>query len=573
MTEPRGDQGFSVAPSRIGGDRGDRGRRRGRLRVALVFAIAAGIVTIAWLGPRLSARPNLELSFFATPTPSPTRSAPASVRPTTSLPVQTTPLPEITRPDGSVVIGRVGIQSDSLRVLDLSNGGIVTGPPAQFGQDAVFLSPGGDGWTCICFEDVEASIRERIVRIVATTSDGIVADSTDLTKFEITASDPNQPDLMTDVDVFDGGQKGLLAVASRVGEVWQFSVAPIAIEGRKFGPIVDIGALTKPGVPTAGPSGEPLPTDLNASPYDAYVDGPHVRVAPGGRYAFVWAVIQRSVTEDSIKTTIGAWRITLEPDGSIGETSTAEGFQSLPMFCTMVGFAAEDRLAWLCPHVTFGSGPGSIDDRNWEFGTVGPDGGAAGKVSIVPAADGYFSEPLFDRANGQVYVWDASGLSISRIDTHSLGVETAIFDAGAQAATGHPVGGGRAKPAWHDADSAVQQLGFSQLAGGLKDDRIYALGVEQQAGFDSLGQGSLGVFVIDRSTLALVDRWAPAADYLSVAALADGSIAASGMAGLDETGHEAPWQSSLTIYDPAEGRILARFGQLGEGIPPLVVDH
>jgi hypothetical protein len=540
--------------------------------VALILAVAAGIVTIAFLGPRLSARPNLDLSFFATPTPSATRSAPPSVRPTRSLPVQTTPLPEITRPDGSVVTGRVGIQSDGLRVLDLSNGGVVTGPPAQFGRDALFRSPAGAGWTCICFEDVETSVRERIVRIVATTSSGTVADSTDLTNLELTASDPNQPDLMTDVDVFDSGRRGLLAVASRVGEVWQFSVAPIGIEGRQLGPIVDIGVLTKPGVPTAGPSGEPVPTDPNASPYDAYVDGPHVRVAPGGRFAFVWGVIQRSFADNSIKTTIGAWRITLAPDGSIGETSPADGFQGMPMLCTTVGFAAEDRLAWLCPHVSFGS-TGAIDDHSWELGAVGPDGGAAGKVSIVPAADGYFSEPLFDRANGEVYVWDATGLSITRVDAHTLAVETAIFDAGAQAATGHPAGGGLAKPAWHDADSAVQQLGFSQLAGGPTDDRIYALGFEQPLSFGSLGQGSRGVFVIDRSTLALVDRWAPAADYLSVAALPDGSIAASGMPGLDETGHEAPWESSLTIYDPADGRILVRFGQLGENVPPLVVDH
>jgi type VI protein secretion system component VasF len=60
MTERRGDQGFSVAPSRVDGTgSGWRGRRR-RLTTWLVLAAAAAVVVIAVLGPRLQQRPSLD---------------------------------------------------------------------------------------------------------------------------------------------------------------------------------------------------------------------------------------------------------------------------------------------------------------------------------------------------------------------------------------------------------------------------------------------------------------------------------------------------------------------------------
>jgi hypothetical protein len=244
----------------------------------------------------------------------------------------------------------------------------------------------------------------------------------------------------------------------------------------------------------------------------------------------------------------------------------------LPGFCNAVGFAASDRLAWLCPKFTT-SEPPAGEPRPWVLGTVHLDGTPAGSVEIPIDEQGYFGEPLFDRANAQVYAWDPNGLTIVRIDIRTLATATVTIDPAAEAAPGVAPGGGTAPPEWRDADSAVQQFGFSQLAGGPDASRLYALGFDQSAAYDANAQASRGVFVLDRATLALVDRWAPAADYLGISALPSGLIAATGLPGVDAQGREAPWQGSLTIHDPADGRILVRFGHLGQDMPPLFVDR
>jgi hypothetical protein len=111
------------------------------------------------------------------------------------------------------------------------------------------------------------------------------------------------------------------------------------------------------------------------------------------------------------------------------------------------------------------------------------------------------------------------------------------------------------------------------MAASPVGDRLYAVGFDPTSNQDSGGPASRGIYVIDRSTLALVDRWAPAADYVAVSTLPDGLVAASGMPGIQTDGQMAPWQGSLTIHQPADGRVLVRFGQLGEGNAPFVVDR
>ena len=124
---------------------------------------------------------------------------------------------------------------------------------------------------------------------------------------------------------------------------------------------------------------------------------------------------------------------------------------------------------------------------------------------------------------------------------------------------------------WHDGDSAVKLNGYGVIAGGPSGDRLYSVGFDPQSTSDSGAQPSRGIFVIDRSTLALVDRWAPAADYISVAALTNGVVVASGMPGVQTDGTSAPWEASVTIHEASDGRILVRFGQLGEGNAPFVI--
>jgi hypothetical protein len=263
--------------------------------------------------------------------------------------------------------------------------------------------------------------------------------------------------------------------------------------------------------------------------------------------------------------------VALQADGSVGEISAMSGLDGLPVYCNAVGFATGDRLAWLCPKFTTTAPPPGAP-APWVFGTIDLAGVPAGSVDIPMGDESYFSEPLFDRANAQVYAWDPNQLTIVRIDVRTLATETVTFDPAARAASGVAPGGGTDRPEWRDVDSAVQQSWFSQIAGGPDGSRLVALGFEPFTP-EASNQASRGIFVLDRSTLALVERWAPAADYIGISALPSGLIAATGLPGVDAQGREAPWQGSLTIHDPADGRIVVRFGQLGQDSPPLVLDR
>ena len=303
---------------------------------------------------------------------------------------------------------------------------------------------------------------------------------------------------------------------------------------------------------------------------EMYVDGPHVRVAPGGRVAFMWGLIQRynPARGDDPTIKVFAWRVALRADGSIEAVTVPPGLRAIPAYCA-ISFATADRLVWFCPHPADGS---AGYDGTWQFGTLDLDGRIAGTTELTLGANAYTGQFLFDRANGKAYLWDATGLTITRIDVHSLAVEQMTFDAVARSSSGLAPAGGSAPVDWHGADSAVRQYGYTNITGGLDGERLYAVGLDPEPTGDSGNQPSRGVFVIDRSTLALVDRWAPAANYLAVTALPGGLVAAAGMPGIKEDGRFAPWEGSLTIHDGTDGRILVRFGQLGTDNPPLVLD-
>ena len=264
---------------------------------------------------------------------------------------------------------------------------------------------------------------------------------------------------------------------------------------------------------------------------------------------------------------VRAWRVSLEADGSIGDVTDAAGLAGIPAFCGALGFAAADRAAFVCPNFLSNRADGG---PGWTFGTVGPGAEDTGSVTLNPAENGFYTEPLYDRANGLVYLWDAMNLEMTRVDVHTLEVETTTIDQGARTTPGIAARGDK-RPAWGDADSAIAQFGFGQITGAPDGSRIYALAYAPQISFDGGNPASRGVFAFDRSTLALTGRWAPAANYFSVAATADGHVVAGGVPGFDESGREAPWEASLTIYNASDGRLLARFGRLGEDGTPFII--
>jgi hypothetical protein len=65
-------------------------------------------------------------------------------------------------------------------------------------------------------------------------------------------------------------------------------------------------------------------------------------------------------------------------------------------------------------------------------------------------------------------------------------------------------------------------------------------------------------------TLDLLTRWAPTADFVSIAVSRDGSLVyVLGTAGVDANGSRSDNQNSLTVYNTASGELRLVEGDLG----------
>ena len=558
MTERRGDPGYSVTTQRLGGGGGGPHGRRRTLISVLIVVVAVSIVGISLVSERLAERPSLDLSFLPTPTPRPTPSAtPApTVRALPSDP------PRITRGD-EIRSGLIPFMTEGFHIIDLASGDVVDGPPAAFGRDLVFDDPASDGWLCVCVRDqpVDDSDQPRVelIRIESNGSDWQVVD--DGPQIPTAMGDEQRS---TDIDLAPDRSHGLFAVTLGFGLDRNVAVAPIDALAGTIGSFVE---LPDAPPPTAG--GSPAPGDFPAptsservQPENVSFDGPHIRISPDGLAAVVWDTVQ--VFEGEAETThIRAWRLDLDTDGSIAEVEPWPGLDELPPFCQSVAYVAVERLIWICP--TFLTEP-ATSIRVMD---------AAGRTMVtanLPASpEAYSIEPLVDRASGEVYLWDQLGLTLIRLDVETLRPESIAYDAAAELSAGLAPHVLPPEPDWATGTSALLLGGFSQITASTDGARLYLLGRRQPTTGESHGPETLGVFVVDRATLALVDRWAPAAAYYTMAALPDGqSVAVGGVGGLDATGQETSWTASLTIHDANDGRIVVRYGRLGQYQPPMV---
>jgi hypothetical protein len=565
MTDRRAGEGFSVAPQRIGGGRsGGRGPWRGRpLKAVVVLVACLSIVGVAFLGPRLSGKPNFDIAFFATPVPSTTPKASETAPPLFFGP---TPLPEITRTDGGTLTGQVAVWADSMRVLDLGSGTVEGSVYANFGRDVLVADPDGAGWLCICMTDTGGD------GVTGVTTDvqviRISADGTEIGRTTVTtlgdAKDPTSTNpVQTDFDLAPDGRAGLMSFGVQRGTAWEYSVARLDLVEGTIGPSVVIGSQVAPPVPasSATPNPDNPGTYTNAA-------GPYIRRSPDGSQAFVWSQIQQVSNDTLTFTENRGWRVPLDAAGDPQEPRVAPAFGKLPEWCPTTGYVRPDRLVMTC--FLFPTDASPDQKMGVRFIEVGIDGTAA-KQADLPAPQNFFSEPLFDTANGVVWLWDPYGLTLVRVDTEDFSSTSTTFDPLVARSPGLRSFAG-ARPVWDHAGSSVGLYGGGQIAGAPDGSRLYLIGFQRDVQPNAAGQASLGVFVVDPATLALVDRWAPAAAYSSIETVLDGRLVAlSGMPGMDADGRGAPWQGSITLHDATDGRILLRFGRIGDGSPPIVL--
>ena len=568
MSERRGDQGFAVATQPIGGRSGRRRRAPGRIGVAIVVLASLGLVVVGFLGPRISNPPNFDIGYFATPTPRDTPTPTPRPTPLDATPF-VTPLPVLTRPDnGPPLAGELILSGTAIQRLDLATGATEDLVPITQWQDGV-VRLGDDRVACICivsgFDDRGATRTVRLI-VLDTTTDATV--SSDLATY---ASSPefaiDQPDPVFDV-AFDGGAAhGVLAMATRTASDWRISIRGFDPNVGESGPDVPLGTIAVPAFP--GPSPTPAPTPSPNEPVSSniYLDGPHVRIAPDGRTAFVFGVAQHYSDYRDPVFTRGAWRIRLAEDGSVEDVAPFADFGRLPTYCSGTGFVGNDMLVAVC------AAQDSVNPNatRWTAHVFDADGRLLRSIGLASSGQYGYAEPLVDDGNGRIFLWDQVDLRIARVDLATGAVASAKFDAAASTTEGVASAGPGRPPSWHDTESALQQSPYDILAGSPDGRRLYATGFQPREGPDFYGQRSLGVFVIDPETLGLVQHWSPVANDTAISVLADGRIAVSAQPGMNAAGDQVPWEGSLTIREAADGAIVARYGRLSADMPPIVL--
>lgn len=161
----------------------------------------------------------------------------------------------------------------------------------------------------------------------------------------------------------------------------------------------------------------------------------------------------------------------------------------------------------------------------------------------------------------ELYVWDPSALVLHRVDL-ATGAETKASSAAATSGVDPLTALGR----W--LAPSISAKTFLQPAIAISPDgsRVYALGIAGDPRGSGL-TGSAGVLVFDTATMAAVGRWAPTADFVSLALSDDGRyLYAAGAPGVGADGAERPEQASITVFGAEDGAVTVIAGRLGTGM-------
>ena len=161
-----------------------------------------------------------------------------------------------------------------------------------------------------------------------------------------------------------------------------------------------------------------------------------------------------------------------------------------------------------------------------------------------------------------LYAWDPFGRRLLRIDL-TTGQITGTGTVPAPSADTDPLSAAaRALGDWLSPPAEAKTYLSPSLAISPDGSRLYALGTAA-ADPTSVSGGSTGVWVFDSASLAVLDHWAPQADYISLALNVDGTLVlAAGMPGADAAGIQNDQAASVTIYDAATGAVRAIAGQV-----------
>jgi hypothetical protein len=554
MTDRSEDDEFLVAPQPLDGQPGGGGgNRRRRLAVGMVVFGVATILAISWLGPRLASRPYLDSLYFATPTP--------TLGPPPAL--LATALPALTG-DAGLFSGTVGVLSNGFRVLDLGTGQTIASIPVFFGRDVILPAPGGGGWVCVCMAG--GSVVD--VQLVHIDRLGHELDRRTIGRLG-TASGPDRSiTVQTDLDLGADGRTGVLAVAVQGPTDWTYSLASLDLGAGTLGPLESLGTQRlDPASPAASPTASDAASPIAAS--QTLLEGPDVRLAPGGDRAVVWGTLHEQGDDNlAVSESIG-WTIRLDRHGNPMAVHRAPGLAGLPAVCVSGGFLGPDQFAAICADASSRIAPANVP-WTWSIREATADGVLTRRID-APELANPGSDMLFDTANGAIWTWNGTAMHLRRIDAATGSVTERTFARDAKTASGgEPLGDGR--PVWVRPGVTVPTPFWDQMAGSPDGTRLYLLGYAEGPNLSG-GPSSLGILVVDPRTLALLGRWAPDATYVSIRTGLQGTVVmASGLAGMDDRGEPTSWDASVTFHDAGDGRILARYGTLGADLAATIIE-
>ena len=359
-----------------------------------------------------------------------------------------------------------------------------------------------------------------------------------------------------------------LSSAVRNGEQWSIAVEAIDLATARVAARVDLGSVAIPPIPTPTP-----PPDQGM--VENYFTGPFTRMSPDGRRILVWAWVETySPMEPQVPATPQGWLLDLDQSpasGTIGEaTPLGPAFASLLKTCYAAAWTTDDELASVCWSTDQASYETTISVRL--FDAAGKD---LGKVDLGDP-NGWWAEPVLDRANRTIFLWQSNLHILSRVDIDRREVDeitvdyTAGFDG--PSGVGPGAGGSGVRPDWATFSSDARFGYAPQLIVEPGGNRIYALGFLPDESGVRYSLASTGVWVFDSSTFSLLDRWSALAGYGSIGLSNDGRwLLAAGSSGTDEDGNETTWQSSITVHDVSDGRPALQLGRLGTDYQVLQV--
>ncbi len=462
-----------------------------------------------------------------------------------------TPLPQLTRNGELPSVTSVMVSSSGrFRLADLATGTLGPEIIGQYSSASAIMARPDGGWVCICSDWTNTTVSSESVKLTLDGLDQAGAATVRRPYRTITGTADPTADASLQTQLVDArvssspdGRFGFIGWSRRDGaDGWTLGVDVIDL--------ASLDTVTTREVALA----EPIVVGGRARIRTA----PAVALSPTGGTLLLssfWFADDPNASNPPSGT--DHWLATFD-ERTIGDLAAAGGTSSdvcMELDAGLIADTAADRPVY---YVACWTPAGTAMVKR-----IRADGWLVDATDVPPPAGGFDGGTMVIRSRDSVFVWSPFRQVLARFD-----LETAAVAMGSARTAATPAGVGdtvatlgRRLGQWIAPSVLAKVFLEPGIVVSPDGSRVYALGIDSPD--ESLG-GSAGVFAFDATTLEPVGQWPPLADLMSIAVSADGRyVYAAAMAGYDAEGNEAPYGSSITVYDVADGSVRLVAGQLG----------